>query len=399
MKKNLSKCFVLDRSASVAPIFGLMIMVLLITIGVAIDGSRAYYASSQVARALDAAALAAARALRNDADSTDAELQTVAAKFFDANLENGGASDIVYDQLALSSDRSEGSVTLNVDTRLPSTFGKLMAVDEINLPKSATAIDVSQDIELSMMLDLSGSMSGTKMSDLKLAAKDLAEIVLGSNANGASNRIAIAPYSTAVNAGSYSAAATGSSKGNTCVTERKGANAFKDKAPNNGMFNKKASSCPGSEIVPLTDSESTITNSITAMKANGWTAGHLGIAWAWYLISPNWASYWPAASTPSPYGDTSVKKAVVIMTDGEFNTAYETANGNSKSQSEKLCDGMKAVGISIYTVAFQAPASALPILQYCASSSDHYFDAQNGDGLRKAFQKIGQSLSELRISD
>ncbi len=391
--------FVSCRRASVAPIFGLVIMALLITIGVAIDGSRAYYASSQAARALDAAALAAARALRNNANATDADLKTLAAKFFDANLQNGGASDIVYDQMALSADRSEGSVTLDVDTRLPSTFGKILSIDEIDIPKSATAIDVSQDIELSMMLDLSGSMSGTKMSDLKLAAKDLADIVLGANANGASNRIAIAPYSTAVNAGSYSTAATGSSRGNTCVTERKGANAFKDKAPNNGMFNKKASSCPGSEIVPLTDSESTISNSITAMKANGWTAGHLGIAWAWYLISPNWASYWPATSAPTAYGDDSTKKAVVIMTDGEFNTAYESSNGNSKSQSEKLCDGMKAVGISIYTVAFQAPASALPILKYCASSGNHYFDAKNGDGLRKAFQKIGQSLSELRLSD
>ena len=39
-------------------------------------------------------------------------------------------------------------MTLHVDTRLPTTFARLMAMNEMNLPKSATAMDDSKDIEI-----------------------------------------------------------------------------------------------------------------------------------------------------------------------------------------------------------------------------------------------------------
>jgi len=61
-------------------------------------------------------------------------------------------------------------------------------------------------------------------------------------------------------------------------------------------------------------------------------------------------------------------KVAIIMSDSEFNTSYESANGGSKAQARELCDNMKAAGLRIYTVGFQAPATALPILQYCATS-------------------------------
>lgn len=387
-----------NDNGTVAPMFGLITMALVFVLGVSIDGSRAYKASTQVSRALDAAAMASAREMRHNASASDAELQALAAKYFDANMKIAGVADVVYDPLALRSDRVAGSVTVDVNTRLPTTFGKLMAVDEIALSKSSTAIDESKDIELSMMLDVSGSMGGSKIADLQLAAKSLVSILIGANSSGAKNRIAIAPYSTAVNVGSYSGKATGLFDANTCVTERSGANAYKDKGPNGGLLNKKSTNCPDSEIVPLTKSESSLNSHISGMTPGGMTAGHLGIAWAWYLISPEWASFWPSESAPKAYSDPRVKKVAVIMTDGEFNTSYESANGDSKAQSEKLCDGMKAVGITIYTVSFQAPATALPILQYCASTSDHFFDATSGEALTQAFQEIAKSLSSLRLS-
>ena len=182
------------------------------------------------------------------------------------------------------------------------------------------------------------------------------------------------------------------------MTERTGANAFKDKGPNGGLLNKKTTSCPSSEIVPLTKNRSTLSSHISAMTCGGSTAGHLGIAWSWYLISPEWASFWPSGKYAKALQRSRVKKVAVIMTDGEFNTSYETGNGNSKTQAEKLCDGMKAVGITIYTVSFQAPATALPILEYCASSDNHFFDATDGDALLQAFQEIAKSLSSLRLS-
>ncbi|MDH3266119.1 MAG: pilus assembly protein TadG-related protein [Gammaproteobacteria bacterium] len=398
MNRVARKRFLSDREGTIAPLFGLSLLGFMFVVGIAIDGSRAYQASTEVTTALDSAAMAAAQEMRNNSVATDAELQSLAASYFSANLETTGGVGIVFDQLTLSSDRSNGSVTLTVDTKLPTTFSSLLGVSEIDIPKSATAIDGTREIELSMMLDLSGSMAGSRISELKVAAKELVRIILGANEMGAKNRIAIAPYSTSVNLGDYARKAKGDDGLNSCVTERTGANAFTDKGPTGGLFNSDANSCPASAVMPLTDNKSQLESHISAMQAGGWTAGHLGIAWSWYLVSPQWASVWPEASTPNSYS-SDVMKVAIVMTDGEFNKSYEPQNGDSEQQSKKLCDGMKAAGITIYSVAFQAPASALPILQYCASSNNHYFDAANGENLLQSFREIARRLSLLRLTN
>ena len=48
--------------------------------------------------ALDAAAMAAAKELRHNSLASDAELQALAASYFNANLATVGAAGVVYDQ-------------------------------------------------------------------------------------------------------------------------------------------------------------------------------------------------------------------------------------------------------------------------------------------------------------
>ncbi len=86
------------------------------------------------------------------------------------------------------------------------------------------------------------------------------------------------------------------------------------------------------------------------------------------------------------------------MTDGMFNSAYESDNGDSIAQARSLCDGMKLSGVTIYTVGFQVPEEVLPVLQYCATSPAHFFDARDGQELRGTFQTIAKRLSSLRIA-
>lgn len=89
------------------------------------------------------------------------------------------------------------------------------------------------------------------------------------------------------------------------------------------------------------------------------------------------------------------------MTDGEFNTSYlnGTVNESSDEQTLALCEAMKADGkdIILFTVAFQAPAEAEALLRSCATSDDHYFDANDGPALTAAFQDIANRLSSLRL--
>jgi hypothetical protein len=86
------------------------------------------------------------------------------------------------------------------------------------------------------------------------------------------------------------------------------------------------------------------------------------------------------------------------MTDGMFNQTYESANGSSETQARTLCTNMKQAGLTIFTVGFQAPAEVLPILQHCATSQQHFFDAKSGDELRQTFRSIAERLNGLRLA-
>jgi Flp pilus assembly protein TadG len=200
---------------------------------------------------------------------------------------------------------------------------------------------------------------------------------------------------------------------NTCVKERIGSDAFTDENPGPfkwieaaeayGSVNKKGKvswseeSCNPIGPLPMTSNRDKLFDYIDDLDASGGTAGHLGIAWGWYLIAPDWDTVWPAGSDPYPYDEPDSAKAMIIMTDGEFNRQYNSSEGNSFEQSEKMCDAIKAEGIKVYTVAFQAPKAGQDILNYCASGEDFAFTPESSEELTEAYTKIAQSISDLRI--
>ena len=158
------------------------------------------------------------------------------------------------------------------------------------------------------------------------------------------------------------------------------------------------SCAPTAKMMPLTNNKAGLKTAIDGLAANGWTAGHLGTAWAWYTLSEKWASIWPTANRPGQPSE-HLKKVAVLMTDGDYNTYYRN-NTESRVQALALCQGMKAAGITVYTVAFgiDITAASKADLQACASSEQHFHDAQDGDALRQAFQTIAISLSQLRLT-
>ena len=111
--------------------------------------------------------------------------------------------------------------------------------------------------------------------------------------------------------------------GAAVVVDRAGNEKYTDAAPASGQYvmahyttsssgGKGVCTVPSTAaIAPLTSDKSSLLTIISNLKAAGGTAGHLGTAWAWYLLSPNWASLWPS-STPAPYG-TTVKKIAILI--------------------------------------------------------------------------------------
>ena len=149
-------------------------------------------------------------------------------------------------------------------------------------------------------------------------------------------------------------------------------------------------------IIPLTNDRTKLEDFFQNATVGGATPGHLGHAWAWYMLSPKWQSIWPQASHPAAYDDPGVMKAAIIMTDGQYNTQYSSPA--SQAQAKSLCDGMRDSGIKVFTIGFGFDSNgvdnaAANMLKQCAGHDQNaYFFPYDGDSLRQAFQEIGAQL-------
>lgn len=389
-----------DEKGSVAVLFSLMLVGLVLAGGVALDYGRLLHIRTGLVSAADAAALAAGRALGQGGRS-DSEIRDLARSFFDANLGNADSfGDLSAFSVAV--DRDAASVKVNVRARVPMTLTRIAGIDSVDLPVSATTVSSQRDIELALVLDVTGSMGSpsSKIADLRTAASDLVELMLPDQGRPGQVRMALAPYAASLNAGSYFRAVTGRTSGTGCVIERGGSARFREDAPAAGSYlgYDRNVACPTATVQPLTDRKATLKAQISGLRPDGMTAGHIGTAWGWYLLSPRWNGILPAANRPAAYEPKKTIKAMLLMTDGEFNTQYVSGNGTSAAQARALCTNMKAQGVVIYSVAFMAGRSAETMLRECATSAGHYFSAANGTALRQAFQAVGQSLSDLHLT-
>jgi Flp pilus assembly protein TadG len=205
----------------------------------------------------------------------------------------------------------------------------------------------------------------------------------------------------------------------SCIVERYGDDAATDANPATsplGMNYTADGTCDTSNYVtPLTSNTTRLNQAIDDLKTGGSTAGHIGIGWAWYMLSPNFANIWDkeAENQPKSYTAPELAKIAILMTDGEFN--FTTCNGvtsttwdtsqcsvakDSFAQAEAICTAMKAQDITIYTVGLQIDTSQYSddFLLKCATSSSHAFLANDNDELKAAFSKIAISISKLRIA-
>lgn len=413
--------FAADDNGSVAVVFGLCLMAVIMFVACAIDYGRAVTGRTKVAAAADAAAIFAAKQLKADG-STLATIEPMARSLFDRNMATA-AKLVVVTGFSMVLTPDGNGVTIDVKAEVPTTFARAGGIKKINVPATATAVFNSQDIEVALQLDVTGSMGDSiggkkKINSLKTATNSLLDILLPTGGTGTTKiRVGIAPFSAGVNAGSYASAVAGTAAPGNCVYERRSHSVdATDDAPS-GIDSLKtlkdlgtgAQACPTSaKVAALTSDKSALTTIVNGLTANGTTAGHLGTSWTYYLISPKWSSIWPTASKPADYNDGKTMKVAVLMTDGIYNTVegidlgdYSSTAKNSQSRAVALCDSMKANGITIYTVGFIKPGddpAAADTLKACATGPSYFFKAEDGDQLDIAFRRIAQDISRLRLT-
>ena len=188
------------EEGAIAIAFGLTTFVLMLVAGLAIDAGRTYHAATKMTTALDAAALSAAKTMRVS-HLSDEELKDVARRYFQANIVGTGGNYAVIDNLDITVNRDLNSIALTLASHVPTVFGRIAGVESIPVPVASTAIYQSQDIELALQLDVTGSMKGSRLADLKVAVKDLLDIVLPDEGTTNKVRVGLAPFSAGVNAG------------------------------------------------------------------------------------------------------------------------------------------------------------------------------------------------------
>jgi Flp pilus assembly protein TadG len=223
-----------DGSGTVGMMFGLLVIPIAATVGLAVDFGRVYAVNNHTQAALDAAALAAGRV--SQLEKVDTVNKASAAA--DAYFSTAKPSNVVQSSLQFSPNalNTEFKVTATSWVRTPflgilhalerrdseaaapavcqgNYFGCVKVVTTATAalcPSSACAVGAGgnnskgESLEISLMLDVTGSMCDpcTKIDDLKAAAKDLVDIVIWDDQSAYTSKIALSPFAPAVNVGS-----------------------------------------------------------------------------------------------------------------------------------------------------------------------------------------------------
>lgn len=172
--------------------------------------------------------------------------------------------------------------------------------------------------------------------------------------------------------------------------------------------------CPP-PIVGLTNDFGHLKAAAAALTSQGSTRLDAGMMAGWYTLSPKWRGRWPDASAPLNAAATT-HKIVVFMTDGQMNTQYGASAGKldwlcsntpttacntmATSQLNTVCGTMKATGIVVYTVSYDADADPAALAS-CATSTDHAFtatrNAASTDYIKTIYETIATSIRTSRV--
>lgn len=185
--KNLLSRFRRDEDGSLI-IFGVYILVIILMVGgIGIDLMRYERDRAKLQYTLDRAVLAAA-----DLDQTLSP-NAVVADYFDKAGLSQYLTNVTVDQ-GLGYRVVSGTASANIETQ----FMRMSGVDTLTANAASTAEERIDGIEISLVLDVSGSMkSNSKLSNLKTAARDFIDQMIDNTQDGKLS-ISIIPYATQV---------------------------------------------------------------------------------------------------------------------------------------------------------------------------------------------------------
>ena len=389
-------------SGNVGVAFALSMIPLCATLGVAIDYLRASTLQLDLQGVVDAAVLAAGAEGGDD----EAALRNTISLYIDANLRTA-------DRAALGAIRvsfgKPATIRIEAEAASRNTLLKLIGIGTTPVAVASEAVRANP-LEVALVLDNTGSMSGTREAALRKAVRELADTLM---IDLADVKVALVPFSQYVNVGVENRAASwlelsDAAPGVTwvgCVRSRLLGLDTTDGSPDKPypILLQQTSvsinqSCP-TPLTPLTADKSVVMAALNAMVMSGQTYIPAGLMWGWNVLTHD-----PPFTEARAKG---VRKALVLMTDGanSRSLAFGFHEGDDKAAAARtmltLCRNIKQAGIHVYTVAFDisvADRAVINQLEECASDSGSAFVANDSTALIQAFGDITRQLQRLRLS-
>ncbi len=168
--------------------FAIFIFLTIITVGgIGVDIMLAEMRRTQLQDTLDRAVLAAS--------SLDQSLdpESVVQDYFNKTDLTEHLQDVVVEE-----GLGYRTVRANADTAVATQFMRLSGIDTLNMSAVSAAEERIGGVEISMVLDVSGSMnSNSRLPNLKIAAKDFVDTLTNTTEDGKLS-ISIVPYATQV---------------------------------------------------------------------------------------------------------------------------------------------------------------------------------------------------------
>lgn len=347
--------FVEDQRGSLVVFSLFLIVCMALAVGIAVDVMRYEVTRTKLQNTLDRAVLAAA-----DLDQT-LEPNEVVEDYF----EKAGLSNFLVD-VQVKQGLNYRTVSATTEAEVQTLLLGLAGISEFSAPAVGTAEERVSNVEISLVLDISGSMgSNGKIGHLRDAAKDFVDTVLRDESQDLIS-LSLIPYTAQVNAGPeiFNQLNTSSQPSHnyshcidfdeedfeeTSISMTKSYTQMQHFEWSSNSYRPiRNPGCPMQtyeRIVPLSQNRDALKTTIDNYSARANTAIHLGMKWGTALLDPSTrpiVSQLAAGGTvdnafsarPAAYSDEETLKVVVLMTDGQNVDTYRIQSWAYNSTSE-----------------------------------------------------------------
>jgi Flp pilus assembly protein TadG len=430
-----------EKKGSVTVLAAGVFLLLVMVMGVVIDTILLHSSKVRLQTLADNAVL---YAINSNVDRSEIEMN-LKDYVADQNLSQKRITNIKT--VSLGFEESEKEVSMEVKLQADVDLLFLKDLRNINNVSAFTsAVKGTEAIEVALVLDISSSMRGTRLTEAKAASKAFVEKLLKEEITDERVKISLVPYGGTVRL-PYGDNERGSSMGNLLTTPSSGWDSVRfgwidavwnrcleldpedihsglDAAkeyrhtPDYYSWVQTNPWCPiqGNELEPLTTDKDKLLDKIETLTLSDGTGTDHGMAWGYATLTDEWKKVFPKSSDGSS-NKKGIKKYIILMSDGGITgqhyiqehrmtglPPFRTLKKSRVTRSQSLnafygvCDTAKADDVTVYTIGFSIRnARHLSELSSCASSDVHHYASGEGD-LEQIFSSLANALSPLRIA-